>query len=166
MNLQLELKEIDLKAFLETASKDGEELMTTNVFSISSPKKFEFDEENSESAEELYKQLIENGKYVYVNFSSNAIYKELDCIDGHTYVYISEDEVEEHFEEDVPADFQPYENLRIYEDSSLGYLLNYNAEKVTIQSAVIQVTESSIDVVDDAELFEKPMLAYVQRFMK
>ncbi|OLO26782.1 hypothetical protein BTR23_22115 [Alkalihalophilus pseudofirmus] len=167
MKLDLDVKEINLKDFLETAKMDGQDLMSINVFSLNSPKRVEINFDHLETAEELYDQLFHHGKYVYVNFSSNAISHEIDCIDGNTYVYVSEDEVEEYFEdEEVPADFQPYHHLKIFEDSSLGYLLKYDNEKVTIQSAIMQVTDSFIDVVDDAELFEKPMLAYLQQFIK
>lgn len=167
MNLQLNLNQIDIKAFLEVSITNGREIMTPNVFSLSSPNKFEIDELNEETAEELFEQLINNGKYVYVNFSSSALDEELFCIDGNTYLYINEDDVEDYFEdEEVPEDFQPYKNLRIYEDSSVGYLLKYNGGKLLIQSAVIQLTYSSIDVVDDVELLNGPMTSYMQKFIK
>ena len=166
MKLQLNLKEFNLKLFLEAAKTGGKDLMTPNVFSIATLK-YKIDDLEDETADELVDHLIENGNYVYVNFSSSAIDEEVECIDGHTYVYISEDEVEEYFEfEEVPKGFVPYENLKIYEDSSVGYLLKVKGEELSVQSAIHQATDSSINVVDDAEVFEKPMQNYVQRFMK
>jgi hypothetical protein len=126
MNLQFDLNQFNLREFLEDSKTNGQELMTQNVMSLDSPGDVVFDESKSESAVELYEQLINNGKYVYVNFSSNAMDTELECIDGNTYLYLNEEEAEEYFEEEeMPEGFQPYKNLQIYEDSSVGYLLKY-----------------------------------------
>ncbi|MCM3255562.1 hypothetical protein [Priestia aryabhattai] len=167
MKLELNLNDIDLKNFLEASTTNGKELMTINVFSLSSPNNFKIDELERETTDKLYKNIINKGKYIYVNFSSNAIDKELVCIDGNTYIYISEEEVEDYFEDEkIPNDFQPYKKLQIYEDSSVGYLLKYNNDKLIVQSAVIQMSYSSIEVLNDVELLDDPMVSYLQRFIK
>jgi hypothetical protein len=167
MNLQLKLNEFSLIEFLDEAIKNGEGIMTPNVFSLESTTKFTIDDSAQENAHELYEKLVQHGKAVYVNFSSSAIDKELHCIDGHTYLYLSEEDAEEYFEdEEVPEDFQPFRNLQIYEDSSVGYLLKYEDNSLFIQTAVFNVTYSKIEVINDAEVLNKPIELYIQKFMK
>jgi hypothetical protein len=166
MKLHFDLNQFNLREFLEDSKTNGQELMTQNVMSLDSPGDVVFDESKSESAVELYEQLINNGKYVYVNFSSNAMDEELECIDGNTYLYLNEEEAEEYFEEEEMLEgFQPYENLQIYEDSSVGYLLKYEDQTVHIQSAIIHTLDSSIEVVDDVELLNKPMESYLNKYI-
>jgi hypothetical protein len=166
MYMKVDPNQFNIKGFLEESKENGKHLMTKNVLSFSQPSEVDLMDTKTESTEELYEQLINNGKYVYVNFSSNAMDSELECIDGNTYLYLTEEEAEEYFEdEEVPEDFQPYENLQIYEDSSVGYLLKYSEGNVHIQPAIIYVTDSSIQPIDDVELLNKPMEAYLNKFI-
>lgn len=164
--MKLDVTKMDVKTFLKESLENGHDLMENNVFSLNSPKKFEIDAAKKESVDEIFQQLMENNKYVYVNFSSNAMDAKLECIDGNTYLYLDEDGAEEYFEiEEMPEDFKPYENLKIYEDNSVGYLLQTNEGEITINSAIIDVTNSSIELIDDAEIFEIPMQNYINKYI-
>src|SRR3954453_2465395 len=114
MNVELEIKQINLTSFLEDSLETGKELMTPNVFSLSNPMDFVvFDDSNCDTALDIYNELIEKEKYVYVNFSSNAMANdaELECVDGHSYYYLNEEDAEEYFEEEgIPENFRPYRN--------------------------------------------------------
>jgi hypothetical protein len=167
MNIQLDLQHLNLKEFLQQSITNGKEIMNPNVFSMKSPHRYEEKDWETQDVEALYRDLIEEGKYVYVNFSSSALDEELTCIDGDTHLYIKEDEVEEYFEdEEVPENFQPAINLKLYEDSSVGYLLSYENGHLRIQSAVIQVSDSSIQDQNDVEMLNEPMKQYLNRFNK
>jgi hypothetical protein len=167
MNIQLDLQQFNLKEFLQQSITNGKEIMNPNVFSMKSPKGYEEKDWDTQDVDSIYSDLIEEGKYVYVNFSSSALDEELTCIDGEKYLYIKEDEVEEYFEdEDTPEGFQPAVNLELYEDSSVGYLLKYENDQLRIQTAVIQVSDSSIQAQDDVEMLNEPMKQYLDRFKK
>jgi len=167
MYVKLDLNQINLKKFLEDSKENGMDLMTQNVFSVNNPVEIDVDEPKNETAQELYNELIDQGNYVYVNFSSNAMAGdvELECIDGNAYLYLSEEEAEEYFEEGgEPEDFLPYKNLEIYEDSSVGYLLKYMDGKIQIQSAIIRITDAVIEPVNDVEIFNQPMDNYLEKY--
>jgi hypothetical protein len=165
MDKKFDLQHLNLKEFLQQSITNGKEIMNPNVFSMMTPHQYEEKDWESRDVEVLYRDLIEEGKYVYVNFSSSALDEELTCIDAETYLYIKEDEVEEYFEdEEVPESFKPAVNLELYEDSSVGYLLKYEKDQVRIQTAVIQVSDSSIQAQDDVEMLNEPMNQYLNRF--
>jgi hypothetical protein len=167
MEKKVTLQQFNLKEFLMSSVKNREELMNPNVFSMESPQKYQDDELRYQDVDSLYSDLIDENKYLFVNFSSNAMDNELTCIDGETYLYIREEDVEDHFEDEkFPEDFQPAVNLKIYEDSSVGYLMKYQEEKLHIQSAVIEATSSTITAQDNVEMLNKPMEKYLWRFMK
>lgn len=167
MDKKFDLQQFNLKEFLQQSITNGKEIMNPNVFSMLTPNRYEEKDWETQDVEVLYRDLIEDEKFVYVNFSSSALDEELTCIDGETYLYIKEDEVEEYFEDDeVPEGFQPTVNLELYEDSSVGYLLKYENNQLRIQTAVIQVSDSSIQVRDDVEMLNEPMKQYLNRFMK
>jgi hypothetical protein len=166
MNWNIELQKVNLMEFLTASNKNGADLMEINVFSMESPNNYKDEEIEKKNIDAIYKDLIQGGKYAYVNFSSNAMDEELSCIDGNTYLYIQEDEVEEYFEdEEIPMDFQPAHKLKLYEDSSVGYLLKCDKENLQIQSAIIYVTDSTIQVQDDVELLNQPMESYISKFL-
>nr|WP_263327091.1 hypothetical protein [Neobacillus sp. Marseille-Q6967] len=165
MNIKLELQQFDLKAFIQMSIENG--IMTPNVFSMHSPQRFGNEELKERNTDELYHDLIHNGKYVYVNFSNFGINHELTCIDGEEYLYVREEDVEDYFEdEEVPKNFQPAKHLKIYEDSSVGYLLKYDGEILTVQSSIIHVMFSRIDIQDNVEILNQPMKLYLEKFMK
>ena len=168
MNLKYDLSQINLLDFLIESISDGEELMSPNVFSLTNPKEIDLDALVLESAEELYQQLVENRSLLYVNFSASALDSEIECIDGNTYLYLSEEDAEEYFEEEeeMPENFQPYENQQIDEDSSVGYILTNTDGKVQIQSAIFQATKSSIEITDHLEIFDAPMDDYLKKYIK
>jgi hypothetical protein len=167
MDKKFDLQKFNLKEFLQQSITNGKEIMNPNVFSMKSPIRYEEKDWETQDVEAIYRDLIEEGKYVYVNFSSSALDEELICIDGETHLYIKEDEVEEYFEDDeVPEGFQPAVNLELYEDSSVGYLLKYEKNQLRIQTAVIQVSDSSIKSQDDVEMLNEPMKQYLDRFKK
>jgi hypothetical protein len=167
MDKKIDLQHFNLKEFLQQSITNGKEIMNPNVFSMMTPHQYEEKDWEPRDIETLYRDLIEDGKYVYVNFTSSALDEELTCIDGETHLYIKEDEVEEYFEdEETPEGFQPAVNLELYEDSSVGYLLKYENDQLRIQSAVIQVSDSSIQAQDDVEMLNEPMKQYLARFKK
>ncbi|OOE12490.1 hypothetical protein [Fictibacillus arsenicus] len=166
MNLEIEMDSININGMLKTSKSNGKKFMSHNVFSTNTLKNIEMMETNLE-IEELMDHLVKEGKYVYVNFSSNVMDNELNCIDGNTYLYLNDEEAEEYYEdEEIPTYFIPYKNLRVYEDTSVGYLLKYERNKLHIKSGIIDVTNSSIDIVDDLELLKKPMESYLFNFIK
>ncbi|WP_108671534.1 hypothetical protein [Peribacillus acanthi] len=167
MNIQIDLNHFNLKEFLKHSIAKGKLLMTPNVFSTKTAHRYEEKDLKAKDEHDLFRDVIEEGKYLYVNFSSSAMDNALTCIDGETYHYIKEDEVEEYFEdEEIPEGFQPAVRLEIYEDSSVGYLLKYENSQLHIQTALIDVSDSSIQFQDDVEMLNASMKQYLTRFMK
>ena len=73
------------------------------------------------------------------------------------------------------------ENIRLGEDSNLGYLLKCNEGQITIESAQFfldatggagpswargMTAHSSIETIEDVGVFKEPMENYLKRFIK
>jgi len=181
MNVQLSLAEFNLKSFLKDSQRNGEGIMTPSAFRVKSPDNFNIGEPEDEKAELLYKYLIEEDGYVYVNFSSSYVDRDIECIDGNSYFYIEKDDVEFEFEDEdeIPEGLQPVKNLQLYEDTSVGYLLQYKDTKLHIQSGIFHLdgsgsvgpcelralqAYSTFEPKDDLELFNIPMKDYLGNF--
>ncbi|UOE95095.1 hypothetical protein [Alkalihalobacillus sp. LMS39] len=159
------LEQFNLKEFIKFVLEYEEELMNPSVFSFKNISKVDDDEMVHYDVEQIMNDLIKGGKYVYVNFSSSRIDKEIDCIDGESYLFLEEDEVEDYFydEESVPESFQPIKDLPIYEDSSAGYLLKYTNEVLIIQSAIVNI--DSVEPLLDMEILDGPMDKFLRQFI-
>jgi hypothetical protein len=180
MILQIPLRQFNLKSFIEESQRNGieNEISTIPVFCVESPEKFDCDpfELENEKAEIYYKYLVEEGGYVYVDFSScYAGDREIPCIDGHNYFYITDEDIEDGVDEyeEVPVDVQPIKGFMLSEGNSIGYLLQYKDGKLYIQSSIFYLNGagpcylcpySTIEPLDDAEIFDLPMKEYLGLF--
>lgn len=163
------IEQFDLKKFLTTALEEGKSISKVPLFLVYQINSFDFDSlfddyENAD-VEKFYDGLMA-GKYLYVNFSDTGVnYPDVPCIDGNEYQTIQRDEAEEYFEEEeVPDDFVFTEDLVLGEESSLGYLLQYKNDILTIKTAQFFIDTLLIKV--DVEVFEKPMKDFLNRFLK
>jgi hypothetical protein len=184
MNLQIPLKQFYLKSFIEKSQRDGSKIMTGPVFRVESPENFELEDLYEDQDEEveiamLYKYLVEDCGYVYVNFSScYCDEREIECVDGNSYFYITEEDIEfwEDEDEDIPEDVQPVKGFTLSEDTSIGYLLQYIDDKLHIKSSMFYLngsgfigpcgvgSYSTIEPMDDVEIFNVPMKQYLEQF--
>lgn len=161
--------QFDLKKFLTTALEEGKSISKVPLFLVDQINSFDFeslfDDYENADVDKFYDGLMA-GKYLYVNFSDTGVnYPDIACIDGNKYQTIQRDEVEEYFEEEaVPDNFVFTEGLVLGEESSLGYILQFKNDLLTIQSA--QFFIDTIQIKEDVEVFEKPMKDFLNRFLK
>ena len=66
--------------------------------------------------------------------------------------------------DEAPEDFVFTKNLFLGESSSLGYILSYTNEKLTIESAQLYI--DGIVLEEDVEVFEVPMKNYLKLYLK
>lgn len=179
MKLELDLQKFKLEQFLEESEKNGEGIMSPIVQVIENLEDCWSDDIEVYEPDYLVDKLINDKKYLYVNFSDSGIYREINCIDGGTYYLIDERDYEYELEEGLlPDDVKPVKDLYLGESSSLGYLLKVENETLIIQSAIYYLqgknsvgpcgmgSSTEIEVKEGVEIFEEPMLEYVKRYMK
>ncbi|MBS4214930.1 hypothetical protein [Neobacillus rhizophilus] len=125
--------------------------------------------------------LVNEQNYLYVNFSEPGLEREIGCIDGETYYLIDIDDYEieaEDEDSDIPEEVKPVKVLYLNETCSLGYLLKVDNGTLIIQSAIYYLhgkhfvgpcgfgSTTEIEVKEDVELFEQPMIEYIKKYKK
>ncbi|MCP8970906.1 hypothetical protein [Ectobacillus ponti] len=184
MKLQTSLDTFNLYAFLKQAIQDGTGIMTPPVFAVERLEDCWSDDETQYFPEVLTECLLQDGQYVYVNFSDCGLERDIRCIDGNEYYLIHQDDYEDELaeqEEDwskFPDDVKPVQGFDLNETRSVGYVLQYENSTLTIQSSIFHAMgkrpvgpcgagyTQDIEMLEDAELFEEPMKEYVRQFVQ
>ena len=180
MKLEVNIEKFNLSSFLDESEKKGEGIMNPTVQVIENLEDCWEDEIEVYPSDYLIDKLVNDDKYLYVNFSEPGLNREINCIDGGTYYLINEEDYEIEMEEEdgsLPEDVAPVKNLYISESESIGYLLKYEDYKLTIQSAIYYLhgkqfvgpcgmgSTTEIEIEDDVEIFEQPMLEYITQYV-
>ncbi|UQD52222.1 hypothetical protein C0971_09465 [Bacillus methanolicus] len=183
--LTFSLEQFDLKKFLEETSKHGKNILNVPVFAVENIEEFDFDvcvEEYENSSIDVFYQELLNGKYLFASFCDCGVnYPDVACIDGNVYQTIEEVEEEDYFDDGAPADFVFTNKIKLGEESNIGYLLKYENGQLTIHKAQFYMDAaggigpcstrhltafSAIVIIEDVEVFEKPMQNYLHNFIK
>lgn len=130
---------------------------------------------------DLEKELVLNGKLIFLTFSMSNGGRPIPCADGHSYMLNDDEEKwEEDDDESEWADENGGEETDSREnrqESSLnpgeadvvGFLLRQRDGTLTINSAVHSFAwppPPMLETVEDCEVFDVPMYQFVRRFMK
>lgn len=179
MKLELNLQKFNLPQFLEESERNGKGIMSPIVQVIENPEDCWDDDIEVYESEYLIDQLVHEQKYLYVNFSESGLEREIKCIDGETYFLIDEKNYKFELEDEdgyLPEDVIPVKDLYLSESESLGYLLKYENGVLTIQSAIYYLhgknfsgpfgSTTEIEIKENVEIFEQPMLEYIKRYVK
>ncbi|WP_428912266.1 hypothetical protein [Niallia sp. Krafla_26] len=165
----IEINDFNIVDFLETAIEKGQNFLNVPVFLVDDLDSIDFYETfniyGHAEVPEMLHDLVE-GKYLFVNFSDCGVnHPNVACIDGAEYRMIKKSEEEEYFDgEGAPKDFVFTENLFLGESSSIGYILTYVDDKISIESAQLYI--DGIELIEDVEVFEMPMKNYLKSFLK
>ncbi|MGM9988411.1 MAG: hypothetical protein ACI35O_14440 [Bacillaceae bacterium] len=185
--IEVALEHFKLEQFLKDIISGNEGIVNKPVFAFSNCEDMEVkgDEFEQSPLNEVVTDLME-GNYLYANFSSCEIDgPEIPCADGEAYLLLDEiyaedyfdDEDEEHKEE-LPEDFVFRKDLYLGEYSSVGFLLKMENDVLTIQTALYSLaingfvgpcgigSQEGVRILEDAEVFDKPMEAYVRKYVK
>ena len=82
--------------------------------------------------------------------------------------------MEKEEDDNLPDDVKPVKDLYLSESDSIGYLLKYENSILTVQSAIYYLhgknnfgprSITEIEVKEDVELFELPMLQYLKQYV-
>lgn len=186
MKLQLSLSQINLRSFLEESIEKGKEIMTPPVFAVEQLEDCWSDDLELYPYEYLSERLLQDGQYLYANFSESGMEREISCIDGNTYYLITQEDYEYELEElateddadneeiDFLKDVKPVQDLYLGETDAIGYVLKYDNNILTVQSGIFYLhgkhivgptSTTEIELKENVELFEEPMQAYVAQYL-
>ena len=131
---------------------------------------------------DLEKELVLNGKLIFLTFSMSNVGRPIPCADGNSYLLNDDEEewVEDDDEESEGVDENEGEEtesreslqesiLSLGETDVVGFLLRHNDGTLTVNPAVHSFAwppPPMLETVEDCDVFDVPMYQFVRRFMK